>query len=151
MEFNATFLVSIISFVIFVLIMNKIFYLPMANIVSKRENIIEENIDYAQKINADAENLLKKRDSLLLESESNSNQIISNKIAEYNKLSKQKIAEASDKSHTEIKTQKNILSEEYSSVTTELNSNVENLAGLISSKILGFEVDITENNRMKEV
>ena len=47
MEFNATFIVSIISFVVFVLIMNKIFYVPITKIVEEREKKLKENYDDA--------------------------------------------------------------------------------------------------------
>ena len=35
MEFNATFLVSAISFIVFTFVMNKIFYNPLGRVISK--------------------------------------------------------------------------------------------------------------------
>ena len=45
MEFNATFLATIISFLVFVFLMNKILYEPMGRIVAERKTFIDEN-DY---------------------------------------------------------------------------------------------------------
>jgi len=42
MEFNATFLATIITFVIFVFLMNKVLYKPMAEIVAKRQDALTE-------------------------------------------------------------------------------------------------------------
>ena len=46
-EFNATFIVSMISFVVFIFIMNMIFYKPILTIIRKRENYIKDNYDIA--------------------------------------------------------------------------------------------------------
>ena len=43
MEFNGTFLVTIISFVLFVFVMNKILYEPINNIVAQRREFVDEN------------------------------------------------------------------------------------------------------------
>ena len=47
MEFNATFIVSIISFVIFTLLMNEILYKPITKIVEEREHVINDNYECA--------------------------------------------------------------------------------------------------------
>lgn len=44
MEFNGTFLVTIISFVLFVFVMNKILYEPISNIVAQRREFVDENL-----------------------------------------------------------------------------------------------------------
>ena len=44
MEFNGTFLVTIISFVLFVFVMNKILYEPINNIVAQRREVVDENL-----------------------------------------------------------------------------------------------------------
>ena len=43
MEFNATFLATIISFVLFVILMNKILYAPILNIMEQRKSFIYGN------------------------------------------------------------------------------------------------------------
>ena len=43
MEFNATFLATIISFIVFVFLMNKILYAPILNIMEERKNFINDN------------------------------------------------------------------------------------------------------------
>ena len=41
MEFDATFLIAVISFIVFVVIMNKIFYAPILKIMQENPNIVE--------------------------------------------------------------------------------------------------------------
>ena len=50
MEFDATFLISIISFIVFVFIMNKIFYAPILEIMQRRENYVKDNFEQAKQI-----------------------------------------------------------------------------------------------------
>ena len=42
-EFNATFLIAMLSFVVFIMIMNAIFYNPILDIMRKREEYINSN------------------------------------------------------------------------------------------------------------
>ena len=47
MEFNATFLATIISFILFVFLMNKILYAPILNIMAERKAYIDGNYNLA--------------------------------------------------------------------------------------------------------
>ena len=44
-EFNATLIVAMISFVVFMFIMNAIFYRPILNIIKKRDDYINSNYE----------------------------------------------------------------------------------------------------------
>ena len=109
MEFNATFIVSIISFVVFVLIMNKIFYVPITKIVEEREKKLKENYDDADWYNQAAEGILKVRNDKLLKTDEKSRSIIADKIETYNNKSKKVTTEAAQKSVEEIKARKEAL------------------------------------------
>lgn len=146
MEFNATFIVSIISFVLFVLVMNKVFYAPISNIIIERENVLKQNFDEAQELDNSTNTLLKDRDKRLNEAELNSREIIAKKIEEFNNLSKKAINEANQKAKDEIQEQKDILLEENRNAELELKSKEKELAQVISSKILGFDVNFDDEN-----
>lgn len=49
LEFNATFIVALISFIVFIIIMNAIFYCPILNIVKKRDDYLNSNYLEAEK------------------------------------------------------------------------------------------------------
>ena len=70
MEFNATFLVSIVSFLLFVGIMNKIFYAPLTNVMTERKDLLDTNYSDAKRFDDDAQAILKDRDCLLYTSPS---------------------------------------------------------------------------------
>ena len=48
LEFNATFLVSMISFIVFIIIMNAIFYKPILGVIEERENFINDHYNDAK-------------------------------------------------------------------------------------------------------
>ena len=48
MEFNGTFLATIITFIVFVILMNKVLYVPILSIMEERKSIIDENYKSAQ-------------------------------------------------------------------------------------------------------
>ena len=52
MEFNATFLVSAISFILFVFIMNAILYKPVIKIMEEREAFLKSNSEKLQRKNS---------------------------------------------------------------------------------------------------
>ena len=54
-EFNATFIVSMISFVVFIFVMNMIFYKPVLNIMRKRNEYISDNYEVAKDFSSKAE------------------------------------------------------------------------------------------------
>lgn len=48
LEFNATFLVSMISFIVFIIIMNAIFYKPILGVIEEREKFINDHYNDAK-------------------------------------------------------------------------------------------------------
>ena len=65
MEFNATFLVSVISFIIFTIIMNKIFYKPLENVMDERQKFIDDAKSDALNSNNRADAILKEKEDRL--------------------------------------------------------------------------------------
>ena len=66
MEFNATFLATIISFIVFVILMNKILYVPVLKIMEQREVYIDENYQTSKKNNEQAKELISKKEESLI-------------------------------------------------------------------------------------
>ncbi len=151
MEFNATFLVSVISFLVFVAIMNKIFYTPLTNVVCERKEILDGNYHEAEKFNSDAEQILRERDEKLAEAEDQSRKIITDKMDRSNADSKVLTSEAASKSAEEIKNRKSALADERISAKSELDSKVLGLAERISSKVLGFDVKIDDTTQLNGI
>ena len=139
MEFNATFLVSAISFIIFTVIMNKIFYKPLESVMDERQRVINDAKSDALNSNNRANAILKDRDERLDKSLAESKKIVADKVNEANENSKVLTNSAKQKSQDEISTAKLNLKDEALKTTEELKSKVKDLAEVISSKVLGVE------------
>lgn len=140
MEFNATFLISAINFILFTIIMNKIFYKPLENIMNERQKFINDNVVDAKFSRERADIILKDRDDKFNKSIEDSKKLIADKVNEANKNSANLTAEAKQKSSEEVILAKNNLNEQTKLAEDELNSKVRDLADVISSKLLGQDV-----------
>lgn len=134
MEFNATFLVSAISFILFTIIMNKIFYKPLESVMNEREKFINDNI-YDAKLSSDkADVITKDREEKLNKSHVDAKSLVSRKINDANENSRNLTEQAKQKSKEDIKSAKEALTKEAEA--NEQNLRIEELADVIYSKVL---------------
>ena len=136
MEFNATFLISAISFILFTLLMNKIFYKPLGKIMNERENFINDNLNDAKISNDKAEFLLKEKDEKLAKSLIEARAIVSKELDATNKQSAQITAQAKQKAKDEVDLAKQNLSCEVEGFEDELNSKINELSEFLKNKII---------------
>lgn len=136
MEFNATFLVSIISFLAFVKIMNAIFYIPLTNIINERENIVNKNLEDSQTARAQTEQLVQHKEKQLAQAAKDSRQILIDKTNEANAIYHDKVNEAKVNSTKRVEELKNELTQSENSAKEVLNTHVETLAQNIIEKVL---------------
>ena len=136
MEFNATFLVSIISFLVFMKIMNAIFYVPLTTLIEERENIVNKNFEDARQANIEVENLIKNKEEQLAQAAKDSRQILIDKTNEANSNYHNKINEAKTNSTQRVIELKNELTKSEIEAKEILNSHVDLLAQSIVDKVL---------------
>ena len=141
MEFNATFLVSAISFILFTIIMNKIFYKPLEKIMTERRNFIDNTLSDAKYSSEKADAILKDRDEKLHAALLQSKQIISDSANNAKLDAETKIKDAKQKMRLEITNAKNELSVQADELDENLKPEVKKLAGMISSKLLGTGIN----------
>lgn len=134
MEFNATFLVSAISFILFTLIMNKIFYKPIENIMNERENFILDNIVDAKVSNEKADAITKEKENKLKKSLVETKALVAQKLNSANENSRNLTEQAKQKSKNDIKSAKEALIQEAERNRQGLN--IEDIADVIYTKIL---------------
>lgn len=146
MEFNATFLVSVISFIIFTIIMNKIFYKPLENVMDERQKFIDDAKSDALNSNNRADAILKEKEDRLNKSAFDSKKLVADKINAANENSKTLTDNAKQKSQDEISSAKSNLQNEALQTSEELKSKVKDLAEVISSKVLGIETHIENSD-----
>ena len=142
MEFNATFLVSAISFIIFTVVMNKIFYKPLERVMDERQKFIDDAKSDALNSNSRADAILRDKEERLNKSASDSKKLVAEKVDVANENSRNLTDNAKQKSQDEISSAKSNLQNEARQTSEELKSKVKELAEVISSKVLGMETHI---------
>ena len=156
MEFNATFFVSGISFIVFAIVMNIVMYNPLAKVVEQRKKYIDGNYEDADNANQKATGLIKDRAEKIAQAGSDARKVIVSKTDEA-KLKKAEVcSNAKNEANDEIRNKKNKLKNTSITVSNELKQHVKGIAETISSKILGENSTIAEvdenviNNIMQE-
>lgn len=142
LEFNATFIVSMVSFIIFIMIMNTIFYKPIFKIINERQNFIDEHNNDAKNSREQAKDLLTQKENRLNRALSESKKIVSDKVLATNCEAKAITEKAKAETAEKIQTAKENIKVQELNTSGALKNNIKDLAEVISSKILGENVTI---------
>ncbi len=153
MEFNATFLATIVSFIIFVFLMNKILYAPILNIIEKRKNFIDENYKSAAQNKDEANALIEKIEDKRNVAKDDARIQYSETIDEFKNQKKQVILEAQKAANKEL----NASNLELNSISNETKENLKgsmvDLANDIVEKIIGYKPEAQgfDNEKIDEI
>jgi len=137
LEFNATFLIAMISFVIFMIIMNAILYKPLERVINQRKRLIDGNNEKSKQAKEKCDALLEWQESTLEKAQNSSKETYQKIVSEY-KSKKEAILE----------NEKNLARKEVAIASAELDSEIINakhileddvkiLADIITEKIVG--------------
>ena len=153
MEFNETFIATILTFIVFVFLMNIILYRPILGIMGKREQFIDENYKNAKNNNSKAEILVNQKEERLTIAKNDARgRYIS--LLDGFKIEKNNIinnAQNLAKENIEKSTEE--LNNESNQIKENLKSKITDLASYIVEKILGYRSDIQnfDDNKVNEV
>lgn len=137
-EFNATLLVAMLSFVVFMFIMNAIFYRPILSIIKKREDYINSNYNDAKNIAQNAQEIIDEYNEKLELSKNEARKQTALKIEQVQKDEFAKIQKAKDKSKIEIQSKKEALEQDKNELKEKVDTEVvKSLVSDITYKITG--------------
>lgn len=144
-EFNATFLVAMLSFVVFIMIMNAIFYRPVLNIMRKREEYINSNYNEANSNSEEAQKLDAQRTEKIQQTQNQCRTDIKNIVEEAQNIASKNALDARAKVKDEIQSRKDSLTRESEALEGALKSGVvTDLASSITSKLLGKDLAVNK-------
>lgn len=144
-EFNATFLIAMFSFVVFILIMNSIFYQPILNIIRKREEYINSNYEDSKKFAQNASDLQNSRAAKLEQTQDKCRQEFKTVVDKVQSDAGEQIKEAKENSKKAIQAKKaDLISEEESLKSSLKDSVVKDLASSIVSKLTGIDSKVDD-------
>mgnify|MGYP002706436252 FL=1 len=144
-EFNATFLVAMLSFVVFIMIMNAIFYRPILNIMRKRDEYINSNYDEAKELSEQAEKLDLKKAETIQQTQNECRTEIKNVVENAQGLASKNVQDARTEVKNEIQFKKDSLVRESEALEGVLKSSVvTDLASSITSKFMSKDLAVNK-------
>ncbi len=149
LEFDATAIVIAISFIVFMLIMNAIFYKPLLKLQDEREDYIANNKQQAQNYQNEAQGLLSEHDEIIKQTKKQAKDIISDVLEKAKNEKSEKVAEANQQASARIRSFHDEMAVAKTQLKDSLSNDMHEIARQISSKILGEEVPLIVNNQDK--
>lgn len=149
LEFNATFIVAMISFIVFMLMMNSILYKPLARIQKQREDIVLNEYNEAKIADEKAENLREQQRKNLEWSKQLARENFDKKVSEYKRHRDSILERAKTISKKDLAISNAQLNGDKREAKLLLEPKVAELADAIASKVLGFETNIKGSDLMK--
>ena len=142
MEFNGTFLAVIISFLVFVFLMNKLLYEPIRKIVNQRNNFVSDNYENAEINNKKADELNSECDEKITEAKDDARTKYNEIVNDF----KNQKSEIIQNTQNEVKAEQE---ESYAFLNNASNEAKENLRGRmcdlandIIEKVLGYRSEV---------
>ena len=137
MEFNATLIVSAVSFIIFVIIMNQILYKPVLAVMQKRQEYINNNKLAADEHGKHANELLENKEKKIGEAHRKSRDIVAAKTESIKNEKAKVLNNTKSEMSAMLEGQKNDLYNEKNGVYFGFRDNVADIANNITTKLIG--------------
>ena len=138
MEINATILVSTVSFIVFIYIMNAILYRPVIEIIEKRQNYIDKNKQEADEHQKKSKALIEDRDNKIADAQRRSRDIVASK-SDALKAEKAKVLADTKQTVAEyFNEQKVSLEQQRKDCSQNMKHDIADLANRLTTKISNF-------------
>ena len=153
MEFNATFLISTISFIAFIFIMNAILYKPVLKVMEERDNYIKANKDAADEHKKHAESLIEDKNNRISEAQVQSRDIVAAKNEAIKEERAKVLADAKNSTEKYFHEQKESLAAQKDDAVYHMTFDVKDLANKLTTRLMGEGVafDPLSDNEIEEV
>ena len=153
MEFNGTFLATIITFIVFVFVMNKVLYAPILGIMEERKNFIDSNYKAANDNNTKSDGLAAEKEAKLSDAKEDARAKYTEVLEGYKTERNNIIAEAQKNANDELEASRVELEHVSDEAKNKLKSSMKDLANDIVEKVIGYrsEVEGFDDAKVDEV
>lgn len=138
MEFNGTFLATIITFIVFVFVMNRILYRPILGIMEERKNFIDSNYKSAKDNDLKTKELSEEKDAKLDEARDDARSKYLETIDEFKGQKADIISDAQRAANEELERSREELQNVSDEVKNGLKNSMNDLANDIVEKVIGY-------------
>lgn len=147
LQIDGTSIVIAVSFIVFVIIMQKIFYAPITEVRQERSDYISNNNKIAGQKIEESEQLIKDYETKIAQTKIQSAKLVSQLTDEANQKKLSRLAEKSQQVNAQLNAKREELEKEKNNAVEALKPQIINLASFISSKILGEEIPVSGISR----
>ena len=153
MEFNGTFIVAFISFIIFTFIMNIILYKPINDIVQKRKKYIDDNYNEAKDNSQKTKTILEDRKNKLSKARFDAKEQVDKEVNSAKNKKDEITSNAKKQAKENIEAQRLQTLSESNEGKAALKGEIKNLAQMISDKFLNSDEKIADvdNNLVERI
>lgn len=137
MEFNATFLVAAVSFIIFTLLMQAMFYHPVSKIMEKRKSLFDNNSAITEENIKNAAEIRENKDKEILSSKTDAKNLIMSEVEKANQEKTIKENELKQETLNKISEQKVALNTDKEVTANEMKNNLDDISNSILAKLTG--------------
>ena len=142
MEFNGTFLATIITFILFVFVMNKVLYAPILGIMEERKSFIDSNYKDAKDNDAKSAELVAEKEEKLSDAKEEARGKYIAAVDDYKAQKAEVIANAQSTAQAELEASRIELENVSNEVKNGLKSSMNDLANDIVEKVIGYRSDV---------
>ncbi|OGI22044.1 MAG: hypothetical protein A2287_09695 [Candidatus Melainabacteria bacterium RIFOXYA12_FULL_32_12] len=143
LEIDGTLIVVIISFLAFMVIMQKIFYAPMTEIRQDRNNYINDNLEKARITREESGNIVKDYENTITQARIKANNIVFDSTSSANKDKSQVIGDTMNEVNNQVQIGRESILNDKNNAREALKPQIISLAHSISAKVLGEEVPLS--------
>ena len=144
MEFNGTFLATIITFIVFVILMNKVLYVPILSIIEERKSFIEGNYKASQENDSKVAELTLEKDGKLSNAKEEAKKIYNDFIDDYKSKRADLISSSEENAKNKIKQTEQDFEKVSNDVKCALRSSMSDLASDVVEKIVGYRSEVKD-------
>lgn len=142
MEFNATFLATIVTFILFVFLMNKILYAPILSIMEERKAFIDGNYKSAKENDEKVAELTAEMEAQLVEAKNDARNKYNEALDEYKEQRTEIVTQAQNTAKEEIENSRIELENVSNEVKQSLKGSMTDLANDIVEKVIGYRSEV---------
>ncbi len=136
-DINATLPIMAVQFIVFVAILNALFFKPLTKAIDDRNDYVRENLTGAKERLAKAEQVAKQYEQELAATRKASQDLLLTAQAEANKIRNQQIGEAMAEAQAQVASAKADIERQKQEAAAALDAQVESLSRQILEKLLG--------------
>lgn len=136
-DINATLPIMAVQFIVFVAVLNAVFFKPLTKAIDGRDDYVREQLVTAKERLEKVEILTKQYESQLATARKSTQSVLTTAQAEANKTRNAKISEAMAEAQSRVAIAKAEIEKQKQEATASLDAEVESLSRQVLEKLLG--------------